>query len=188
MACSSISFTAALWAEGTVPTGQPDKALLEWQGQPLWKHQLSLLESLKPEEILIVGKLDGPYRDSGHRIVLNAESDRGPLANLAVLLEACRTEYLLVLAVNMPWMTREVLEKLLTFEAGVVPEHEGWWESTAAVYPVDILPQVRNVLQSPNRSFQSMIELALNCGFIDTWTIDPKYRPCFRVWNSTDPA
>jgi molybdopterin-guanine dinucleotide biosynthesis protein A len=184
----STPFTAALLAGGKSSRMGQDKATLEWEGQVLWQRQIELLESLNPAQLLISGRPDGPYVGSMYDVIFDMDNNLGPLSGLNSLLLKCKTSRLLVLAVDMPWMTKEILEKLLSFEDGVIPELNGFWEGAAAVYPSDIMPQVRNILQSPDRSLQSLARLALNCGFIDTWPVPDEIAPCFRSWNQPLPT
>lgn len=175
----SNPFTAALLTGGKSVHNGKEKLLLEWEGHPLWQRQLRLLEELHPEQLLISGPLDGPYAGTPHEIIPDIESGMGPLSAFDSLLSSCRNPRLLVLDLDLPWMTSPVLEQLLSFQDGIVPERQGRWEPLAAVYPVDILPLLRNTLQSPNRSVNSLICLALNNGFIDTWTVPSGLEKCF---------
>jgi molybdenum cofactor guanylyltransferase len=180
------SFTAALLAGGNSSRMGQDKSTLRWQGQALWQHQIHLLETLNPTQILISGRPDGPYMGSDYTILYDQEFGQGPLAGLEALLSACTSPRLLVLAVDMPWMTRSVLDQLLSFEKGVAPEHAGWWEGTAAVYPVNILPLVRDCLSGPDRSFQTLIRQAIRQDLLKTWMVPKELENCFQSWNTAD--
>lgn len=177
-------FTAALLAGGKSSRMGQDKARLEFEGQPLWKHQIRLLESLSPDQLLISGRSDGPYAGTSYRVLLDEEPGLGPLAGLATLLAHCTAPRLLVLAVDMPWMTRPVLETLLGAEKGLVPEHDGWWEGTAAVYPREILPLIQKALHGPDRSFQALVRQAADQGLLASWPVPAGLRSCFRSWNT----
>ena len=181
---SEFRFSAALLAGGKSSRMGQDKATLEFEDEPLWQRQVRLLESLDPAEVLISGRPDGPYVGSSYKIIYDHESGQGPLAGLAAVLEACTTSHLLVLAVDMPWMTQAVLESLLSFEKGAVPEHDGWFEGTAAVYPVSLLPLVKETLQSEDRSFQSLIRQAVAKKLVQTWSLPSDMLPSFHSWNT----
>jgi molybdopterin-guanine dinucleotide biosynthesis protein A len=178
------SFTAALLAGGKSSRMGQDKATLEWEGQVLWKRQIGLLESLNPEQLLISGRPDGPYVGSGYEIVYDRQSGLGPLAGLQSLLERCKTPRLLVLAVDMPWMTRSVLEELLAGEKSLVPHHDNWWEGTAAVYPVSLLPLIREHLQGSDHSLQSLIRDGIKEKFLVSFPIPADRIQAFKSWNS----
>lgn len=176
-------FTAALLAGGKSSRMGQDKATLDFEGQVLWKRQIGLLERLQPAQLLISGRPDGPYVGSGYTIVYDRPGDLGPLGGLLGLLERCETPRLLVLAVDMPWMTGPVLEQLLSYPSGVVAEHDGWLEGTAAVYPVKLLSLVRQTLSGTDRSFQVLLRSALSTGEMETWTLPKDHVKPFQSWN-----
>jgi molybdopterin-guanine dinucleotide biosynthesis protein A len=161
-----------------------DKAALLWEGKALWKRQMEILESLRPQELLISGRPDGPYIGSSYPIVFDQEEDQGPLSGLKSLLEVCSTPRLLVLAVDMPWITPSLLQKLLEFNEPMVPRSEGWWVGTAAVYSKEILPLLEASLKTSDRSFQSLVSRAEEEKIVRTWIVPPPCQASFRSWNS----
>jgi molybdopterin-guanine dinucleotide biosynthesis protein A len=184
---SEFRFSTALLAGGKSSRMGQDKATVEFEGEPLWQRQIRLLKSLGPSEILISGRPDGPYVGSSYKIIYDHEEGQGPLAGLAALLEACATSHLLVLAVDMPWMTRTALDQIVALgnpDAGVVPEHEGWYEGTAALYPASLLPLVNETLHGNDRSFQFLIRKALDKKLLQIWPLPSEVIPSFRSWNA----
>ena len=181
----TIPFTAALLAGGKSSRMGRDKAALKWEGQSLWQRQIHLLKSLRPEQILISGRPDGPYLESEYQIVFDAEPDLGPLGGIMSLLEACTTERLLVLAVDMPWMSLPVLEQMLSLDTGVVPMIDDRSEGAAAIYPTAIKPLIRSVLLAEDRSFQNLARLAVADGYVKNWEVPLNLQFHFRSWNSS---
>ncbi|MDD5262724.1 MAG: molybdenum cofactor guanylyltransferase [Methylacidiphilales bacterium] len=181
------SFTAGLLAGGRSSRMGRDKAALEFEGEMLWQRQVRLLESLNPSQLLISGRPDGPYIGSSYKVIYDQHADQGPLAGLAALLRACVTPRLLVLAVDMPWMTSSVLKQMLVHKGGVVIEHDGLWEGTAAVYPIEILSLVEDALAGPDHSLQSLIRRAKQAGLMETCRIPPAQADAFRSWNTPHP-
>ncbi len=177
-------FTAGLLAGGRSSRMGCDKAALEFEGEMLWQRQVRLLESLNPAQLLISGRPDGPYVGSAYKVIYDQHADQGPLAGLAALLRVCITPRLLVLAVDMPWMTSSALEQMLAHKGGFAIEHDGWWEGTAAVYPVEILPLVEGALAGPDHSLQSLIRVAKQAGLMNTCGIGPAQANTFRSWNT----
>src|SRR5262245_51623819 len=118
-----------------------DKAGVQVRGQPLWERQLSTLRQVQPAELLISGRLDGPYARAGVEIVKDITPGRGPLSGLEAALHRASHPLVLVLAIDLPEMTVEFLSRLIWFatqrggERGMVPRLNGHFEPLAAVYP-----------------------------------------------------
>ncbi|HEX3817495.1 MAG TPA: molybdenum cofactor guanylyltransferase, partial [Chthoniobacterales bacterium] len=110
-----------------------DKALLEYEGEALWRRQEATLRQLEPEEVLI----SGPPRD-GRLTIADEFGNTGPLSGIATALRRCSAPLLVVLAVDLPRMTSEFLRSLLALSdhgKGVVPRCEKFFEPLAAIYP-----------------------------------------------------
>jgi molybdenum cofactor guanylyltransferase len=181
-------FTAALLAGGQSSRMGQDKATLPWQGQALWQHQIHLLQSLNPTQLLISGHPQGPYQNSGYNIIHDQENGRGPLGGLLSLLKHCSTPRLLLLAVDMPWMNASILQQLLAQPECLIPQHDQWWEGTAAVYPVHILPLLEQHLKGTDHSMQSFIRLGLAQGFLSSFPLLPEQIAAFKSWNEPQPS
>ena len=120
-----MSHAAVLLAGGKSSRMGRDKSALLVEGEPLWQRQLAVLRATQPAEIFISGKSDGPYADCGVEILADEFPDCGPLGGIATALRRCKSDRLLVLAVDMPAMTAEFLRTLLKESQrtamGVVP-------------------------------------------------------------------
>ncbi|MEP6810225.1 MAG: molybdenum cofactor guanylyltransferase, partial [Chthoniobacterales bacterium] len=120
----SISFSALLLAGGQSQRMGRDKAWLEIAGEPLWRRQLTLLESLAPERIFIAAPVHPEWLCPRCEFVADARSGAGPLAGLVAGLRACTSQFLLALAVDLPSMSAIFLRDLLgqcTPGRGVIP-------------------------------------------------------------------
>ena len=143
--------------------GRDKAGLLDRTGRELWKGRLELLQELKPMEVLISCREDQEYlAQSGARLVFDQWEDAGPLGGIVGCLEAMESQRLLVLAVDLPGMTRLGLEMLLAeaeageyacppppakravdarpllsggTRTGALFQHAGFLEPLAAVYP-----------------------------------------------------
>jgi molybdopterin-guanine dinucleotide biosynthesis protein A len=112
-----------------------DKSALLVKGGPLWRHQLATLRATNPAELFISGRSDGPYADCGVEILADEFPDCGPLGGIATALRRCKSDQMLVLAVDMPAMSavflRALLEQSRRQAAGIVPEvAAGEWNGT----------------------------------------------------------
>jgi molybdopterin-guanine dinucleotide biosynthesis protein A len=114
--------------------------------------------------------------------------DIGPLGGLEAALRLTRQDFLVTLAVDMPAMTVEFLSFLLekAGPAGVVPHFDGFYHGATAVYPVQMLSLVEQVLASNDRSFQHLIHEALQSGIMKAEEIEPSTSGLFQNWNSPE--
>jgi len=122
-----------------------DKGLLDFGGVPLILHTVRLLEPLVAE-VIIVGS-PSRYAKLGLRAI---EDDarpqcggdrprRGPLAGIATALAATRSRWNLIIACDLPYLTAEWLDWLLSRALrsrgeAVIPRTERGIEPLAAVY------------------------------------------------------
>ena len=129
----------ALMAGGKSTRMGVDKSLITDKGsRELWRDRLELLTELKPDELLISCREDQTaFRGSNARLVFDQWNDAGPLGGIVSCLEAMEADRLLVLAVDLPAMTRVVLDALLEVSGtrGAVFRYGGFLEPLVAVYP-----------------------------------------------------
>lgn len=162
---NSLRFAALLLAGGKSSRMGRDKAGVKFRGEPLWRRQLATLQSLHPREIMISGRIGGPYAASGCEVIVDEVGDLGPLAGIVAGIRATSCDPLLVLAIDLPEMTGEFLETLLREAAitrrGVVPRNGRWFEPLAAVYTRRCLPMAEQCLTGSNRSMQHFVREAI---------------------------
>ncbi len=156
-----FSFSALLLAGGKSSRMGQDKAGLILEGKTLWRRQLDLLRELGAEEILVSQKSDGPCVDSRCKIVIDDPPSRGPLSGICAGLKGCSTEWLLVLAVDMPRMTPEFLRKLVSLagheQQGIVPKCAGRLHPLAAIYPRRCSKVAEECLRSDDWSMYQLV-------------------------------
>lgn len=182
-----LPFSAVLLAGGKSTRMGRDKAGVIFEGEPLWQRQLSTLRATGPQECFISGRPDGPYIGGPVEVIFDAKPDLGPLAGLAAALHRARSAYLLVLAVDLPGMTAELLHRLLTVSAalrkGVVPQIDDHFEPLAAIYPRDCLPLVERALAGNDRSLQHILVEAIGAGIMVEYDVAEADRALFRNVN-----
>jgi molybdenum cofactor guanylyltransferase len=144
-----------------------DKATIVFHGKPLWKIQIELLRKLKPKEILISARSDLSWHPADVELIPDTPPSRGPLSGLTAALTSMETDHLLVLAIDMPFMTTEHLRHLCSLTmngSGVVPLIEGNAEPLAAIYPKEARAVFCEALQGDNFSLQPIVRklVALN--------------------------
>lgn len=165
--------------------GQP-KALLDYHGAPLWRHQADKLLQLRPRQLLISAPPSLQLEKGPWTIVHDHQSDLGPLAGLDAALDAVTADYLVVLAVDMPAITVDFLQLLLDRAGGkgVVPELDGFYQGLVAIYPTKIHAIVRQVLGGDDRSIQHLIRRARADDLVEIYLVKEDERPLFKNLNS----
>src|SRR5262245_30460604 len=133
-----MTFSAVLLIGGESRRMGRDKATIIFEGRPLWERQLRLLRELDPEEIFVSARTAPTWLPAGTKLLLDEQPSRGPLSGLAKAVSSVQTSHIVVLAVDMPFMTSEQMHSLIRRvlpESGVVPVIDGRAEPLAAVYP-----------------------------------------------------
>ncbi len=183
-----MNISAALLAGGESRRMGKDKATLLFHGKPLWQIQLELLRKLKPTEIFVSARTDPVWRPADAQFVADDLPSRGPLSGLAASLARMRTEHLLALAIDMPFMT----EKYLTFLCsliepgrGVIAKIEDRFEPLAAIYPQEALANVRSTLSGKDFSLQTVGSRLIAAGKLQVRPVTPQQRKLFRNLNAS---
>ncbi len=180
-------YSAVILAGGRSTRMGRDKAFLEFRGQPLLARQIALARSLKPVEVVVSGRADADYSGFGCPVLRDPVSDAGPLAGIAAALEAARAPLVLVLAVDLPCLTREVVATVLAAgepARGAVPRVAGRLEPLVAVYPRSAAALAG--AQLAQRRFAAG-EFARRCeqaGLVRWLDLPPEWAGAFANWNS----
>lgn len=121
-----------------------DKALLRWGSGQLLDHAIGKLQRVaRVEEILIVGDRS-PYHGRGPRVVSDDFPDSGPLGGIATALRHARHESVLIVAVDMPCVSVDLLGAMATYEFqgdALVPII-GQFQPLHAIYRRSCLPAI----------------------------------------------
>lgn len=153
-----MNFSAVILAGGQSSRMGRDKATVELGGRTLLARQIALARSVGATEIFISGRSGVKYEFPGTRVVTDRFLNAGPLAGIERALAEMITPQLLVLAVDMPRLTVELVHKLAQscgIECGVVPEIRGRIEPLAAFYPQQAQDiAVRMLAEEQNNSTQ----------------------------------
>jgi molybdopterin-guanine dinucleotide biosynthesis protein A len=139
-----------------------DKRILRIGGQTLLARTQGLLRSFLDEEPFVVGdNLVGLGIDPD-RIILDARPDCGPLGGLVASLEKSPTEWVLILAVDMPFLEKADLQRMLQAARQqydvLTLSTDGRPEPLAALYRRTALPFWRERLNKGILSLSEGIE------------------------------
>ena len=187
----SQAFAAALLAGGRSRRMGCDKAFLSYGDPPqlLWERQLHLLGSLRPEQLLISHNSDQEFVTArGVEKVADTLDDCGPLGGLASCLKRVRCPKLLVLAVDLPFVTRPFLESLLDAPDGVVLQDRtfGRYEAVVAVYTRPCLEIAEDHLRRGELAMQSFITACVGLGHLEARALQEGERTMLRNLNRPD--
>jgi molybdenum cofactor guanylyltransferase len=163
-----------------------DKALIEIDGQTLVARQAALLRSIWAREVIISGRPGVSYGVEGARVVYDAWIDAGPLAGLAAGLEAAASSWTMVLAVDLPLVTVDLLRRLIAARCegcGVVPVGRNGYEPLAALYPRSILFQIEENLRAGRLRMQDLVEAAVASGQLAAWPLSADDQQLLLNWN-----
>jgi len=152
--------TIAIQAGGESHRIARNKALLPLAGRSLIEHVLARLEGLG-DEILITTNRPQDYYFLDLRLVTDLVPGIGAIAGLHTSLTAARGSSVLVVACDMPFISRPLLEHLvgLAPQADVViPRHGDKYEPLHAVYNRhNCLPALENALAAGSKRMISFL-------------------------------
>jgi molybdopterin-guanine dinucleotide biosynthesis protein A len=162
--------TGAVMAGGASRRMGQDKALLTLDGEPLWLRQTQVLREAGAEIIGVVRQRKQtalalpPEIHLWHDAVIGA----GPLAGLDAALSACETEWLAVLATDMPRIDAGWFHWLRGFcrpGCGAMARQLcGDHEPLAAIYPRAAQVEVTRRLHAGTCSLQSLADTLMISG------------------------
>jgi molybdenum cofactor guanylyltransferase len=152
----SASIAGFILAGGESSRMGVDKGLLEIAGVPMIARAARLVESVVGSPVVVVGTPE-KYRGLGLRAIADDWPGCGPLGGIATALHASNAEWNLIVACDLPYLTREWLEYLLqrardSAEEAVVarnltPANRRGAEPLCAMYHRGSEPELRRALQ-----------------------------------------
>lgn len=183
-------FSGILIAGGRSTRMQKDKASLLFEGVPMWRRQIAVLEQAGAAEVLISGPQDGPWQGGSWRSFPDATPHSGPVSGLLAGLRHSPHALTACLAVDMPGMQPEYMRGLVKeasqSKKSIVPRIDGRWEPLAAAYHRNILPLVLECQAAGQHSLQKLMDSALTHGLVIPKQVEQDGLPLF--WNSNTPA
>jgi molybdopterin-guanine dinucleotide biosynthesis protein A len=181
-----MTFTAVLLAGGESRRMGRDKATMNFGGQPLWQRQLQMLRGLRPESLMVSARTAPDWLPGDAQLLLDDAPSRGPLGGLTKALASIETMHLVVLAVDLPFMTGEELRrslKLATEHCGVVPRVGARVEPLAAVYPAVAIVDFRDALAGSDFSLQSIVCRLAAAGKVKLRPVPETDAHLYQNWN-----
>ncbi|MBZ8180629.1 molybdenum cofactor guanylyltransferase [Oscillatoria salina] len=163
---SPISLTAIVLAGGQSSRMGTDKALLSIDNQPLL-YRVCQLAQVCATQVLVVTPWLEKYQEvvpPGCRLVRETRS-HGPLVGFARGLAFVDTEWVLLLACDLPCLPESELLKWLDYldsvsaeAVALLPRHPQGWEPLAGFYRRSCLPQINDFVNQGGKSFQKWLK------------------------------
>ena len=180
--------SAVLLAGGESRRMGTDKATFPFRGKPLWQIQLETLRRLRPAEIFLSVRTDPSWRPRDVQFIADVPPSRGPLSGIAASLVNTRTAHLLVLAIDMPFMTENYLRSIcdaMEPGRGVIANINNRAEPLAAVYPREAEIDFRTALAGADFSLQKLVRQLVRSGKLREISVTKEERRLFRNVNNT---
>jgi molybdenum cofactor guanylyltransferase len=180
-----MTISAVLLAGGESRRMGQDKATVLFRGAPLWRIQLELLRSIHPRELFVSARTDPAWRPVNVEFVPDHQPSRGALSGIAAALLRTASDHLLVLGIDMPFMSENYLRNLcerIEANVGVVPCGERA-EPLAAIYPRNAVSEFSEALSGRDFSLQTVVRKLVGLGKLRGITISAWERTLFRNLN-----
>jgi molybdopterin-guanine dinucleotide biosynthesis protein A len=181
-----ITFAALLLAGGESRRMGRDKATMNFRGRPLWERQIQVLRALGPERIFVSARAIPAWLPESVELLLDDPPSRGPLSGLTKALAAIETTHLVVLAVDLPFMSAEALRRSLELakeRCGAVPIIGEQVEPLAAVYPSEAMTDFRGALTGTDFSLQSVVGKLAAAGKVKLRPVPEADVHLYQNWN-----
>lgn len=182
-----MKLSAVILAGGQSLRMGRDKAWLEVEGQLLLGRAVNAVRSLGVEEIFISGRAGADYSASKLPVLIDLEAGCGPLGGVERGLDAASSPLLLVLAVDLPRMTANFLQKLIArcdVQSGVVPELAGELEPLAAIYPKRCHAVAMEYLAEGRRAARGFALACLRNNAVRIFPVTDSDAAVFTNWNT----
>ena len=158
---SALDVTISILAGGKSTRMGTDKAFLNFEGRTLLARSLDLARSVS-SDVRIVGSRDkfAPFAP----VVEDIFRDCGPLSGIHAALRASQAEINLMLAVDMPFVSRAFLEYLIEQARAapdaivVVPRCEGSRQPLCAIYRREFAAAAEDALRAGRYRIDSLFE------------------------------
>jgi molybdopterin-guanine dinucleotide biosynthesis protein A len=161
-----------------------DKALLPWQGQPLWQRQTAVLRAAGVDPVGVVRRPD--QSELGELCWRDRRSECGPMAGLEAALHQVGLNHVAVLAVDMPYLDADWFQWLASEcapDVGAVAQHSNAFEPLAAIYPAAALAEVSRHLNRGELSLQALIRKLVADGLMYARVLPDNRLPAARSLN-----
>ncbi len=145
-----IGITTVIMAGGKSSRMGTDKSFVPILGKPMIEHVLDRVQGIGTQEIIISSSPQN-YAYLGLPLFPDLYPDLGPLGGLHAALHHAPQAHILVVACDMPWLNRSLLEYLVSLRDtadAIVPRWDRFPEPLHAVYSKSCLLPIEEKLQA----------------------------------------
>ena len=156
-----MHITGIVLAGGKSSRMGTDKGLLVYKGKKLVEYSIDLLKGYCND--LIISTNNPEYGQFGIPVHADEFPGKGPAGGLFSAMKGSSGDWNLVLACDMPFLNRPLLDVLLSNLGncrGVVPVHEGLIEPLAAVYHKSMEVTLTDALKENHLSMHQILKSA----------------------------
>ncbi len=169
----SLEITVLILAGGKSSRMGRDKALIPINGVPLLR-RIYLIARKCSNFVYIVADKQEKYKDILPKDcsflsdfpLLGAKGSQGPLIGFAGGLKEVKTQWVLLLACDLPRLEAEAINKWISYlstvkqqDIALLPRSEKGWEPLCGFYRLDCFPLLIDFIQQGGRSFQRWLAL-----------------------------
>ena len=169
------NFTGVVLAGGKSRRMKTDKALINFKNTSLIEHQIKLLQSIFNK--VIISANNQKYSFVGVNIIKDDIDSKGPIGGILSALKNSTTDYIFVLSVDLPFMSKEFIESMINnyqnFDI-TIPVNNGKYEPTCAIYNKTCIPIIEQQIRIKNNKLVDFINLC-NTNFIKISTYSSLY-------------
>jgi molybdopterin-guanine dinucleotide biosynthesis protein A len=186
--------SAIILAGGSSTRFGQDKGLLRFTNKPLIKRVLDATNNLVDEKIVVISSTAQAEKytkvlGSDVRVVADSDDLQTPIVGTITGLEAAKGTYSLLLACDVPFVSKEVLALLLDLCTGknaAIPRWpNGYIEPLQAVYCTKpTLEAAKSALNEGKMNMQAMVDKLRGIRYISTLVIqqlDPQLKTFFNI-------
>jgi len=183
-----MNFDAVILAGGKSSRMNRDKAFLKFDGRTLLDRQIELARQVGAKEIFVSGRAGKDYSGFNCPVLGDKFQNAGPLAGIERALDAASTPLVLVLAVDLPNLTGNLIQKIFSHceaNAGTVPREHGKIEPLVAFYPKTAHPLLIKLLGEKSNAVKHFAASCVAIGLATFVDLPADSADLFANWNST---
>jgi len=164
-----------------------DKAQLRLSdGRTLLERQVALLRQSGVDDVVVSRRRGQTPVSVPAHMLWDASPDSGPLAGIATAMTAMRGGILVVIPVDMPHLSTDVIRQLMRLSSsgrGVVPHRGRTIECLVGVYPQTLSNIASARVASGCLRVREFAAIAEGMGLAMRWEIPPRHLHAFKNWN-----